>query len=242
VLSTLATSETVLEPEEKEQGVLLIDIGAGITDMSLYKGKRLLFCDSIPIGGEHLTNDIVIGLKISYNEAERIKKEFGLAKHELVTEDHVINISAFSEIAPQSVKRSDLVEIIEAWLSEIFNLINENVITNGLRDYIGSGIVLTGQGITEIKGCVELAQEIIGFSVTARQPSLTGILSPIYSTALGMIKYIADIKHCKTIASTVSFLKQPKQKKDKNNINISKKLRELNIWGKIKDFLEDTFN
>ena len=79
VVEAFATREIVLTPEEKEMGVILIDVGGGITDISVFKSKKLIFYDSIPVGGDHITNDISMGLKIPYAEAEKIKRQYELA-------------------------------------------------------------------------------------------------------------------------------------------------------------------
>jgi len=193
VIEAIATGEVVLSEEEKELGVLLVDVGGGKTDFAFFKGGRIKYYDSIPIGGEHITNDMVIGLKISYNEADRLKKQFPLAQKALINNDQSITIYSIGESCQKIIKISDVVEIIEARVDEIFTMLNEKLIEAGIKEEIAAGVVLVGQGIYHVVGAKEVAQDILELPTRFVNPKLPAGLKLSYVTSLGIIKYVAGM-------------------------------------------------
>jgi len=193
VIEAIATSEITLSEEEKELGVLLVDIGGGKTDFAFFKDGRIKYYDSIPIGGEHITNDMVIGLKISYNEADRLKKQFPLARKSLINNDQSITIYSIGESRQKLIKISDVVEIIEARIDEIFSLLDEQLVASGVKDEIAAGVVLVGQGIYHVGGAGEVASEKLQLPTRLVGPKLPAGLKLSYVTALGIIKYVAGM-------------------------------------------------
>ena len=230
----IATSETLLISDEKELGILLLDVGAGITDVSVFKGKRLIFYDSIPIGGEHITNDIAIGLKLPYNEADKIKRQHGLAMASLIHNDQEISIASINESKVRNIKISEIVEIIEARVSEIFSMVNDMLEKSEIKEKISAGAVITGEGITIYDGCIQLGMEILQMPARIGVAKGVSCLKPIYAVSQGIVKYMSGVKHIKSIASNV---KGAKKKKLKENGT-----KERSIWRKIGKFFNDLFD
>lgn len=193
IVEALASSEVVLSEEEKKLGVLLLDVGGGKTDIAYFKDGRILYYDSILIGSEYITNDIVIGLKVSYNEADRLKKQFPLSKKSLINNDQSITIYSIGENKQKSIKISDVVDIVEARISELFNILNDRITANGLKNQIEAGVVIVGQGIYHIAGSDTVASASLGLPVRFVNPKLPGNLKLPYVTALGIVKYVAGM-------------------------------------------------
>ena len=129
ILETLATSNIVLMPEEKQMGAILIDVGAAHTDISIYKDSKLEFYTTLPVGGEHITNDIALTLNITCDEAEKLKKQYNLAIKAMITNDHDVKLSTkpITDEKESLIKCSDIVSIIEARVKEIFQIIKKLV-------------------------------------------------------------------------------------------------------------------
>ena len=234
VVEAIAASEVLLTQDEKELGVLLLDVGAGITDISIFKGKRLLFYDSIPIGGEHITNDIAIGLKVPYNEADKIKRQYSLALASLIQNDQEISIASINEIKVRNVKISEVVEIIEARVNEIFSLINETLEKAGVKEKISAGAVICGEGITIYDGCIQLGVDILQMPVRIGVPKSANSIKPIYAVVLGIVKYMSGVKHMKNIASNVKNARKKKLKQDR--------IQGQSFLSKISKIINDLFN
>ncbi len=233
VPEAIAASEVMLIPDEKELGVLLLDTGAGITDISIFKGKRLIFYDSIPIGGEHITNDIAIGLKVPYNEADKIKKQYGIALTSLIQNDQEISIASINESKVRSIKISEVVEIIEARVSEIFTLVNEALEKAGVKEKISAGAVISGEGITIYDGSIQLGAEILQMPIRIGVTKGSSMVKPTYAVALGIVKYMSGVKHIKNIASNVKSTKKRRLKPNSTPMG--------NIWKKLGKIFNDFF-
>ena len=216
VAEAFATGEICLTPEERDIGVVLLDVGGGITDISVYQGKRLVFYDSIPVGGDHITNDISIGLHIAYSEAEKIKRQFELALTSLIKNDQEISVYDISENRKKNVKVSEVVEIMEARVYEIFSLCKNLLEREGVLPRNGAGVVLTGGGISYVDGARQIAQEIFGLPVRVVQAGhLQGVSKPEYITSAGIIRYVANMKKGSSSASETKPAKPaPKEKKN----------------------------
>lgn len=201
VAEAFATGEVCLTPDERDLGVVMIDVGGGVTDISVFQENRLVFYDSIPVGGDHITNDIAIGLRISPAEAEKIKRQYELALTSLIKNDQEISVYDINENKKKSVKVSELVEIIEARVYEIFSLCKNQLVKAGTLVSPNAGVVLTGAGISYVDGCKQLAQEVFEVPVRVVQAGLIqGVTKPEYVVASGTIRYISNIKRvaCKT--------------------------------------------
>lgn len=193
VLQPLASSMATLTQEEKDSGVILIDIGGGTTDVVLYLNGAVRHTYVLSLGGDHLTNDIAIGLKIPIGKAEEIKKRFGCARVSMVGEDEEFMLPGVIGRAATRMNRRQLVEIIELRMEEIFDLVKQDIERTGYGELISSGVVLTG-GTSLLKGSVEMAQDLFGVPVHLGVPrGVTGLVevldSPIYSTGVGLSQY-----------------------------------------------------
>lgn len=217
VAEAFATGEIVLTAEEKDIGVIMLDIGGGVTDISVFKGKRLVFYDSIPVGGDHITNDIAIGLKISNLESEKIKRQYELALTSLIKNDQEISVFDINENRKKNVKISEVVDIIEARVYEIFSLCRNQAVKAGVFNNLAGGVVLTGGGISYVDGNKQLAAEVFELPVRVALLSHLGITKPEYITAAGIIKYMANIRKVSSSAIE-NKLQKPKLVKKRNGI------------------------
>lgn len=203
VINGYAMKEIVLSEEEKKDGVLLLDISSGNIDMSVFKNNGVLYTDSIPIGGETITNDISIGLEISYQEADKLKKQYGLARVSYIDNDYSITLSTYNgEKGSRTIKCSELVEIIEARVEEIFSLIREKIEENGLQNSICS-CVIAGQGINSINKSEKVAEDILKTQVRFGNSKTANLIKPECSGAYGIVKYVSNIKYSKNIGSKI---------------------------------------
>ena len=203
VTNGFAMKDIVLNDEEKSNGVLLLDIGAGNVDISVFKNNGILYTDSIPIGGDTITNDISIGLEISYQEADKLKKQYGLSKVAYIDNDYSITLSTYTgDTKTKTVKCSELVEIIEARVEEMFMLIKQRIEENNLKSSINS-CVIAGQGINSINKSERTAEEILQTSVKFGNSKTANLIKSECLGAYGIVKYISNIKHSKNIGSKV---------------------------------------
>lgn len=193
VLQPLASSMATLTQEEKDSGVILLDIGGGTTDVVLYLNGSVRHTYVLSLGGDHLTNDIAIGLKVPIGKAEEIKKRFGCARVSMVSENEEFMLPGVIGRAAARMQRKQLVEIIELRMDEIFNLVKQDIERTGYGEFISSGVVLTG-GTSLLKGSVEMAEDAFGVPVRLGTPrGVSGLVevldSPIYSTGVGLSQY-----------------------------------------------------
>ncbi len=217
VAEAFATGEICLTADEKDIGVILLDVGGSVTDVSVFQGKRLIFYDSIPVGGDHVTNDIAIGLRISNVEAEKIKRQFELALTSLIKNDQEISVLDINENTKKNVKVSEVVEIIEARVYEVFSLCNNLLTKAGVSIPEEGNAVMTGAGISYVDGCKQLAQEVFQVPIRVVQAGqLQGVSKPEYVATAGIIKYVANVKKGGSAASEVK-LKKPTVSSPKMN-------------------------
>lgn len=224
VVEVFATREVVLTPEEEEMGVILVDVGGGITEVSVFKGKKMVFYDSIPVGGDHITNDISLGLKISYSDAEKLKRQYELALTSLIKNDQEVWVNEVNENKRKSIKVSELVEIIEARVFEIFSLCKELIDkANTYENYV-AGVVLSGCGITFVDGAKQLTEEVFGLAARNSSFKLVGVSKQEYTTAAGIIKYVAGNRKSNNLGSEVKVIRQ---KNTANKAGFIRKLSKL---------------
>lgn len=193
VLQQLASSEAVLSAEEKELGVVLVDIGGGTTDIAVFADGSIKHTAVLALGGNHLTSDIAIGLRTPAAEAEKIKKKYGCALASMVKRDEMIEVPSVGGRKPRTVSRQILAEIIEPRVEEIITLVNREVMKAGFEDVVASGVVLTG-GSASLEGMVEIAEQVFNLPVRRGLPvgisGLTDVVnSPMYSTGVGLVLY-----------------------------------------------------
>ena len=192
VLQSLASSESVLSEDEKELGVMMVDIGGGTTDIAIYSQGALIHTAVLPVGGNHITNDIALGLRTPQNEAEKIKLRYGCAMASMVGEVDTIEVPGVGGRKPRTVLRKLLAEIIEPRVEEMFRLIQRELQRSGYQDLVASGIVLSG-GSCLLDGFVELGEFIIDMPVKRGFPMELGgikdvVNSPKFATGVGLLK------------------------------------------------------
>lgn len=196
VLQPLASSYAVLSEAEKELGVVLMDIGGGTTDIAIFRRGDIWYSKILPIAGEHITNDITVGLKVEYQEAERIKRTEGLPRVDEASGEERFEITTISG-EKRSIAERKLAKIIQPRLEELFDLAMGEIEDAGYRDLVPAGIVLTG-GTALLKGLPEFVQERYNIAVRrGKTPhgihGLRDIVeSPVYATAIGLLKYALE--------------------------------------------------
>ena len=191
ILAPLAAAETVLTEEERDLGVLLIDMGGGTTDFVLLHDGTVKHTAIIGIGGNHITNDIAAGLRTPFNDAERLKQLYGCAAASMVTEDERVQIPNITGKGAGTVSRQILCEIIEPRLDEIFELVQKEIAKSGYENSLASGVVVTG-GAMLLPGAIEMAERAFGLPVRLGVPAhVVGLLNvinnPIYAVAVGLV-------------------------------------------------------
>jgi cell division protein FtsA len=191
VLSPLASGEAVLTPNEREMGVVLTDIGGGTTDMAIFIEGSVWHTAVLAIGGNHLTNDVAVGLRASFDTAKEIKEKYGHAIAEGVPAGENINVPVFGEDSWQATSRRVLAEIIEARAVEIFNLLLQEVKRSGYDGLLPAGLVLCG-GSSQLAGMRELGRDIMQLPTRIGAPrDLQGLVdsvsSPAYATGVGLL-------------------------------------------------------
>ena len=191
VFEPLASAEAILTEEERELGVAVVDIGGGTTDVILYKDGWLRHTSVLAVGGNHFTNDIAVGLRVTVSEAERIKKSHGVATTSLVNDaEEIAIIQAGNE---RKILRKYLSEIIEPRTEELLDLIKRELMSCSGYDIASTGLVLTGGG-SLLKGLDKMAEAFLGLPVRIGTPRyVTGgkdlINNPMYSTGVGLVLY-----------------------------------------------------
>ena len=192
-LEPIASAEAVLSQDEKELGVILVDIGGGTSDIAIYREGALVHTGVLAVGGNHITNDIAVGLRTPMNEAERLKIQYGCAMASLVNPEETMEVPGVGGRKSRVVSRRLLAEIIEPRVEEMFSLIHREVQKSGHLDLLSGGVVITG-GTTILEGMPEMAEFIFEMPVKRGTPQNIGGLrdvvnSPKFATAVGLLKY-----------------------------------------------------
>ena len=191
VLQPLASAEAILSPDEKELGVVLIDIGGGTTDIAVFINGSLWHTGIITLGGALVTSDVAVGLRTPNTEAESIKVQFGSAYTAMVKEEEEITVPGVGGRPDRRMPRRVLSEIIEARMEEIFELVAAELKKHGFEDRVPAGAVITG-GSALMEGTAELAEKILQLPVRIGSPKRVGgltdvVSNPMYSTAVGLV-------------------------------------------------------
>ncbi|MDQ3365726.1 MAG: cell division protein FtsA [Myxococcota bacterium] len=196
VLESLASSQAVLEEDEKELGVCLIDIGGGTCDLMVYADGAIVHTSVLPLGGGHITNDIATVLRTPLHDAEKIKRKYGCAWRGLVDVNDTMEVPSVGGRGPRAMKRSQLVEVIEPRVEEIFEHVKKELMRSGWFDGLAAGIVLTG-GATAMEGIGEVAEHVLGLPTRRGTPTRIGglvdvVRSPAYATGVGLVMFGAS--------------------------------------------------
>lgn len=192
VLEPLASSYAILDDEEKEVGVVLIDIGGGTTDLAVFEERTIRHTYDSGIAGQKVTDDIRKGLGVLKEQAERLKREHGCAYIPSIIDTETITLPGIGGRAPLEIDNRLLCQIIQPRMEEILEIAAMEIKRSGYSKHLSAGAVLTGGG-SLIKGTVDLAQEVLGMPVKLGIPSgfraglVKEVENPIYSTAVGLI-------------------------------------------------------
>lgn len=193
ILEQLAASEATLSQEEKDLGVAIIDIGGGTTDLAVFSEGSLVHTSVLSIGGNHISNDIAVGLRTPVAEAEKIKTRHGCALSSMVGREERIEVPSVGGGPDRIFSRQILSEIIEPRVEELFTLIKQEITKSGYEDMLASGIVISG-GSTLLEGMPELAEQIFNLPVRRGIPKGIGglvdvVKSPLHATGVGLVLY-----------------------------------------------------
>ena len=193
VLNPLASGEVVLTDQERQMGVAVCDIGGGTTDLAIYVNGDVWHTMVLAVGGNHITQDIAHGLRLSLQQAEDVKKQHGYAVRTGVGSEEYFAIRPFGEDRPVQINRQELAHIIEARVAEIFSLTLQEIKRSGYDGLLPAGMVLTG-GTAALAGIKRVASDVLGMPVRTAQPeNLSGLVdrlnSPAFSTGVGLLRW-----------------------------------------------------
>ncbi|HGY57275.1 MAG TPA: cell division protein FtsA [Caldithrix abyssi] len=205
VLEPYASSLAVLEKDERDLGVAIVDIGGGTSDLAMFFDGSIRHTSVVGLGGQHVTSDLSQGLRTSMDQAEELKKKYGVAMQTMLEQDELIKVPGVAGRAPREISRSVLAAIIQPRMEEIFQLTLREMEKSDVFDSMGAGIVLTG-GASMLEGAAELAERVTGLPVKIGQPNASGglaetIKSPMYATGVGLIYYAINHGNVRRIDS-----------------------------------------
>ena len=193
VLESIASSHAVLSEDEMELGVALIDIGGGTTDLAVFCDGTIRHTCEIGLGGHNLTNDLSVGLRTPLQEAERLKEDYGGAISSIIKPNLVVDVPTVGDREPRKVTQKVLVDILEARVLEILEMMNSELVASGQKNKINGGIVITG-GTALLANLVDLAEQVFDLPVRVGYPlGISGktaeLHSPRCTTAVGLVMY-----------------------------------------------------
>jgi cell division protein FtsA len=186
-LQPLAAGSVALSKDEKNLGVALVEIGGGSTTIAVFEQNHLIASSVLPVGGEHITKDLSIGLRTTTDEAERIKVKYGHAYYDHASEDEIFEASVIGSDQKRTFNQLEVADIIEARLEELYELILHELRRLGIGELPG-GFVLTG-GTVRMPGVLELGQVVLQNSVRIASPDYIGVREPQYMTGVGLIQF-----------------------------------------------------
>lgn len=193
VLGQLAAATAVISNDEKNLGVCVADMGGGACSMLYFVNGSMAHSSMIPVGGQHFTHDVAVGLRTPQFAAEDLKKKYGCAMASMVNENETIEVEGVGGRKARVIPRKDLADVIEARAEETLNLVANDIRMSGLVPMLGSGIVLTGGG-SQLDGLVEMGEFIFDIPVRRGVPREIGGLTDVvktgeFSAAVGLLLY-----------------------------------------------------
>lgn len=196
VLEQVASAEAVLTPDEREAGVVVVDIGGGTTDIAIFHQGSVVHTAVLALGGNHLTNDLSVGLRAPQSEAEKIKQKYGCAMLDLIGPDEVIQVPSMGGRPAKTLPRRVLGEIIEPRMEEVFTLIKHEIQGSAYAEHLTGGVVLTG-GTASLQGLAELGERVLGMPVRRGDPTGVGgldeaVRKPRFATGVGLVLFGAQ--------------------------------------------------
>lgn len=198
VVNSLASAQAVLDAQQKELGAIVIDMGGGVTDYIVYVDRAVRQSGVLGVGGDHISNDISLGLRIPLTRAEKLKVEEGSALLGAATPGEMITLKNDAGFSGKEIEREMLNTIIHARVREVFELLKRQVEEELPLDMIGAGVVLTG-GCSLLRGIKEVAESVFELPVhLARDAGVSGpksiLNNPQYSTAIGLLKFTQSLR------------------------------------------------
>lgn len=181
---------------------MLLDIGAGNTEIGIFEGSTFVYTNTIPLGGDNITNDIALVLNISEEEADKLKRQYGLAMKSFIDNDNEILLATCRDENRRVIKSSELIEIIEARIEEIFSLVNKDITMQGIKQRINN-VILTGQGITSINKSDVAGKVALNIPVKISTGRLISTVRPEYRTAYALVRYISSRAFAKNVSSSI---------------------------------------
>ncbi len=191
VLESIASAEAVLSPDEMELGVALIDIGGGTTDIAVFYDGTIRHTCELGLGGHNLTNDLSVGLRTPLQEAERLKEDYGNALSSIIKPNLVVDVPTVGDREPRKVTQKVLVDILQARIVEILEMVDKELRESGQKNRINGGIVITG-GTALLANLVDLAEQIFDLPVRIGYPvnisgKMDAIRTPRCTTGVGLV-------------------------------------------------------
>lgn len=203
VPTTLAERNLLLDKNELHDNIMLLDIGAGNIDIGVFEGETFLYTNSIPVGGDNITNDIALVLNISEEEADKLKRQYNLALKSFIDNDNDIILNTCKDSTKSKIiKSSELIEIIEARIEEMFSIVNRDITAQGLKQKINN-VVLTGQGIVNINKSDVAGKINLNIPVKISTGRAISTVRPNFRTSYALVRYIAAKPFAKTVSSSI---------------------------------------
>jgi len=222
VVNVLAEREVILDKNELKDNVMILDIGAGNTDIGIFDGETFIYANTIPVGGDNITSDIAYVFNISLEEADRLKRQYGLALKSFIDNDTDIILNTYKgEERTKTIKSSELIEVIEARIEEIFSLVNKDISNIGVKSKINN-VILTGLGITNISKSDVAGKIILNIPVKISTGRLISTIKNNFRSSYALVRYVAARPFAKTVSSSIDA---------KSDTSILKTIRE-----RIKEF------
>ena len=219
---TLAERNLILDVNELSDNVMVLDVGAGNTEIGVFENTSFVYTNTIALGGDNITSDISLVLNISEEEAEKLKKQYGLALKSFIDNDNDILLNTVKEENKnKTIKSSELIEIMEARIEEIFTYVNQDITIQNIKPRINN-VILTGQGISNINKSDVAGKIILNIPVKMSTGRLISTVKPSYRTAYALVRYIASKPFVKSVCSSID--------------NGEEESIIKTIFGKIKEF------
>lgn len=243
ILEPLASCMSVLSDEEKEAGVVLVDIGGGTTDLAIFKDNIIRHTAVLPFGGNIITSDIKQGCMVMQNQAEQLKVKFGKAIADEASENEIVSIPGLRDRTPKEISLKNLAYIIEARMEEIVELIYAEIMRSGYGSTLAAGIVITGGG-SQLQNLVQLVEYITGMDTRIGYPNehlgkskIDAVKSPMYATSVGLV--LAGYQSIDQMAA--GYTETQEQTEYKKPVQKASKDKENNggLFQILKGFLSD---
>ena len=190
--NVLAERSLILDVNEMNDNVMILDIGAGNTDIGVFNGSNFVYANTIPLGGDNITNDIAQVFYISEEEADRLKKQYALALKSFIDNDTDIMLTTYKgDERNKVIKSSELIEVIEARIEEIFSLVNKQITSLGIKSNINN-VILTGQGITCISKSDVAGKIVLNIPVKIATGRMISTVKPAYRSSYALVRYVSS--------------------------------------------------